>query len=202
MGSFWPLLQRSNVRKAFRILLVWFFFVSFAIHFSRWVFSFTSSSVLLEIHRYQDLVQWTHSYVHMHWIQYIIWITFTLIFNYIVFIYRDMKMMWTLSIDYHKTPNQNEQMEEPQTRQKQTDFNNGFIRQWKSIRNNTSMWFCFEPFLFSVSVFLAAKKTKIFEWRQKKPKRKKRLSVSIHCFSLARTNDSQVFFSFVSYVLH
>lgn len=41
--------------------------------------------------------------VHMHWIQYIIWITFGLIFNYIVFIYRDMKMMWTLSIYYHKT---------------------------------------------------------------------------------------------------
>lgn len=54
----------------------------------------------------------TNGYVHMHWIQYIIWITFGLIFNYIVFIYRDMKMMWTLSIDYHETSSKQKMLQQ------------------------------------------------------------------------------------------
>lgn len=90
MGSFWPLLLRSNVRKAWRILQICSSFCSSHIDFSFWF-----TKIRCNEH--------TCGYVHMHWIQYIIWITFGLIFNYIVFkthtgvcvfVYRDMKMMW------------------------------------------------------------------------------------------------------------
>lgn len=126
--------------------------------------------------------------VHMHWIQYIIWITFGLIFNYIVFIYRDMKMMWTLSIYYHKT-GEAKKTHTSENEAKRKHFNKNLKRQWKPF--DLECWFCIEP------RFFIWREDKNLRMKQKKKKSSRKKALRIHPLFFAskhKQNESHSFF--------